>query len=107
MLMSEKSFFRKAAKAIADATHVIIGAGAGLSEASGIEMGGAYFTNNSGIISRSMAYRIYIAEGFILFQLKRNAGHSGRGISGSAAIKREGHLCTAICWNSSKTSRIS
>lgn len=38
--MSEKSFFRKAAKAIADATHVIISAGAGLSEASGIEMGG-------------------------------------------------------------------
>lgn len=37
--MSEKSFFRKAAKAIAEATHVIIGAGAGLSEASGIEMG--------------------------------------------------------------------
>lgn len=41
--MSEKSFFRKAAKAIADATHVIIGAGAGLSEASGIEMGGHLF----------------------------------------------------------------
>ena len=41
--MSEKSFFRKAAKAIAEATHVIIGAGAGLSEASGIEMGGRLF----------------------------------------------------------------
>lgn len=41
--MSEKSLFRKAAKAIADATHVIIGAGAGLSEAAGIEMGGRLF----------------------------------------------------------------
>lgn len=41
--MSERSLIEKAAKAIADATHVIIGAGAGLSEAAGIEMGGRLF----------------------------------------------------------------
>lgn len=41
--MSEQSLFEKAAKAIEDATHVIIGTGAGLSEAAGIEMGGRPF----------------------------------------------------------------
>lgn len=41
--MSEQSLFEKAAKAIEDATHVIIGAGADLSEAAGIEMGGRLF----------------------------------------------------------------
>ena len=41
--MSEQFLFGKAVKAIADATHVIIGAGAGLSEAAGIEMGGRLF----------------------------------------------------------------
>ena len=34
-----RNAFLEAVKAIAEATHVIIGAGAGLSEASGIEMG--------------------------------------------------------------------
>lgn len=41
--MSKQSLIEKAAKAIADGTHVIIGAGAGLSEAAGIEMGGSLF----------------------------------------------------------------
>lgn len=41
--MNEQSLYARAAKAIADAAYVIIGAGAGLSEAAGIEMGGRLF----------------------------------------------------------------
>lgn len=41
--MRKQTFIEKAAMAIADASHVIIGAGAGLSEAAGIEMAGNVF----------------------------------------------------------------
>ena len=66
---------------IAEADYVLIGAGAGLTTAAGIDYAGEDFRTE---------FREWMAQGSILFRPMRNAGHIGRCIYG-LAVTAQGH----------------
>ena len=83
--ITQETITDKAAKVrqlLQGADAVIIGAGAGLSTAAGIEYSGARFTENfKDFIERYTGSRICIPPVFIPFKRRRKNGPIGHGIS--------------------------
>lgn len=65
--MDNHSSIKKAAEAIRNADHILIGAGAGLSEASGIEMAGRIFQENFGDYREKYGIQDLYSGGFYPF----------------------------------------
>ena len=73
---------KQAAEMIKEAEYCLIGAGAGLSAAAGAQYGGKFFEDNFGDFQKNMEKvhicRTCILRDFILIQMKKHTGDTGR-----------------------------